>query len=339
LTSPSLRISSTTNGSETLSCTYDATWKDKLASYDGASISYDNIGNPTDDGTWEYTWTQGRKLQQMTDGSTTLSFKYNSSGIRTEKTVGGTTTKYNIAGGKITWEKTGANNPIYYLYDSAGSLWGLKYTDGNTYFYVYNAQGDIIKILNSSGDIVVEYGYDAWGKPIYTSGSMAATLGADNPFLYRAYYYDDETGLYYLESRYYNPEWGRFINADEVIDETGSLITHNVFAYCLNNPVMYYDPNGAFAAVFAGIGSVGVAGQLVIYTGLLLFGVIVVESIIFMSKGGKQRIRDSGLEGYSDDEISRRLKDPRTPKSEKEKLKKEQKARGTRNKQKRGNKK
>ena len=105
----------------------------------------------------------------MTDGSTTLSFKYNSDGMRTEKTVNGTTTKYNIAGGKITWEKTGANNPIYYLYDSAGNLWGLKYTDGNTYFYVYNAQGDIIKILNSSGNVVVEYGYDAWGKPMYTS--------------------------------------------------------------------------------------------------------------------------------------------------------------------------
>ena len=220
--------------------TYDATWKDKLASYDGVSISYDNIGNPTDDGTWEYTWTQGRKLQQMTDGSTTLSFKYNSSGIRTEKTVGGTTTKYNIAGGKITWEKTGANNPIYYLYDSAGSLWGLKYTDGNTYFYVYNAQGDIIKILNSSGGVVVEYGYDAWGKPMYTSGSMSATLGADNPFRYRAYYYDDETGLYYIISRYYDPQIGRWLNADFQL-VTSSL---NQFKYCVNNPVNKIDFDG-----------------------------------------------------------------------------------------------
>jgi len=99
---------------------------------------------------------------------------------------------------------------------------------------------------------VVEYGYDAWGKPMYTSGSIAATLGADNPFRYRAYYYDDETGFFYVGSRYYDPSTCRFINADDTDIlgvEQGSLIQYNLFAYCLNNPVMYYDPDGASATI------------------------------------------------------------------------------------------
>ena len=130
------------------------------------------------------------------------------------------------------------------MYDSGGKLWALKYTDGNTYFYVRNAQGDIIKIVDVSGNAVVEYAYDAWGKLVSTVGSMAETLGADNPFRYRGYYYDTETGLYYLNQRFYNPEWGRFINADSYGGSIGGLLGHNVFAYCGNNPVMMSDPSG-----------------------------------------------------------------------------------------------
>ena len=224
--------------------TYDSTWKDKLIGYNGKSITYDNIGNPLNDGIWTYTWTQGRRLQQITDGTTTASYKYNDSGIRTEKTVNGTATKFNLVGDNITWQKTGTSDPIYFIYDSGDKLWALKYTDGNTYFYVRNAQGDIIKIVDTSGNVVVEYAYDAWGKPMGVTGSMAATLGVDNPFRYRGYYYDTETGLYYLNQRYYNPEWGRFVNADNVIGVTGKLLSHNMFAYCNNNPVMMSDPSG-----------------------------------------------------------------------------------------------
>jgi len=104
--------------------------------------------------------------------------------------------------------------------------------------------------LDKNGNIVVEYGYDAWGKPMYTSGSMAATFGADNPFRYRAYYYDSETGLYYLNSRYYNPEWGRFINVDGQIND--GLLGTNLFAYCKNNPVNREDPKGHDGGVISG---------------------------------------------------------------------------------------
>lgn len=222
----------------------DSTWKDKLTSYNGVTINYDAIGNPTSDGTWTYTWTQGRKLQQISKTGTTASYKYNSDGVRTEKTVNGVTTVYNVVGGQVTWEKTGTNNPIYHLYDASGMLWGLKYTDGNTYFYVRNAQGDIIKIVDSTGAVKVAYDYDAWGNLKGTTGSMASTLGVENPYRYRGYRFDTESGLYYLQSRYYNPQWGRFVNADGFIGSVGGIGEHNIFSYCGNNPIMRADPHG-----------------------------------------------------------------------------------------------
>ncbi len=246
----------------------DSVWKDKLTSYNGSTITYDEIGNPISDGTWSYTWTQGRKLQQISKSGTTASYKYNSDGIRTEKTVNGVTTVYNVVGGQVTWEKTGSNNPIYYLYDASGVLWGLKYTDNSMYFYVRNAQGDITKIVNKDGNEVVAYAYDAWGNLMSTTGSLASTLGVDNPYRYRGYRVDNETGLYSLSSRYYNPEIGRFINADDVYGVTGDLSYSNVFAYCGNNPVMYQDPGGHFFMLITGlIGAIagGIVGAAVSY--------------------------------------------------------------------------
>ena len=100
--------------------------------------------------------------------------------------------------------------------------------------------------MNSAGTAVVEYTYDAWGKPLATTGSMANTLGLHNPLRYRGYVYDRETGLYYLQSRYYNPEWGRFINADSQL--TSGLLGGNLYAYCLNNPINAIDPMGTSTA-------------------------------------------------------------------------------------------
>ena len=109
-----------------------------------------------------------------------------------------------------------------------------------------NLQGDVVAILNSSGQVVVQYTYDAWGNPLSTTGSLASTIGTLNPIRYRGYVYDTETGLYYLQSRYYDPELGRFINADAFVSTGQGLLGNNMFAYCGNNPVNYVDPSGCF---------------------------------------------------------------------------------------------
>ncbi len=101
-------------------------------------------------------------------------------------------------------------------------------------------------LVNASGTRVVTYTYDAWGNPLSTSGTMASTLGSVNPLRYRGYVYDTETGLYYLQSRYYNPGWGRFINADAYLSAGGEFASNNMFAYCENNPVVRKDNEGEF---------------------------------------------------------------------------------------------
>ena len=124
----------------------------------------------------------------------------------------------------------------------------MKYNN-TLYYYVLNAQGDVVRIVNSSRSTVASYTYDPWGKIISSSGTLADI----NPLRYRGYYYDSETGFYYLQSRYYDPEIGRFINADSYAstDATGLLST-NMFAYCENDPVNKSDPSGEFWNIVAG---------------------------------------------------------------------------------------
>jgi RHS repeat-associated protein len=133
-------------------------------------------------------------------------------------------------------------NTLYYYYDESG-ISGLEY-NGTKYAYVKNLQGDVIGIINANGVTVVEYKYDAWGNVLSVTGSMASTLGATNPFRYRGYYYDAETGWYYLNSRYYDPQVGRFLNADGYVSTGQGLSGYNMFAYCNDNPIMFSDPLG-----------------------------------------------------------------------------------------------
>ena len=122
---------------------------------------------------------------------------------------------------------------------------GSNVTAGN-YYYVTNLQGDVVAILDDTGTAVVTYAYDAWGRIISVGGSMAGTLGVHNPLRYRGYVYDQETGLYYVSSRYYDPEIVRFINADDIdyLGADGSPLSYNLFVYCMNNPVNRFDVNG-----------------------------------------------------------------------------------------------
>lgn len=220
----------------------DLNWKDKLTSYNGKTITYDQIGNPLNDGTYSFTWEEGRQLSGITGNGKTITYKYNDSGIRTQKTVNGVTTNYHLEGSNVTFESDVTNN-IYYTYDSAGKLLSMN-LNGTEYYYIYNAQGDIIGLFDKTGTQVVSYTYDTWGKLVNIGGSLKDTVGTVNPYRYRGYRYDTETGLYYLQSRYYNPEWGRFINSDGVAGQTGELLGHNMFAYCKNNAVNMHDNDG-----------------------------------------------------------------------------------------------
>ena len=222
----------------------DSSWADLLTQYNGKAITYDGIGNMTSYNGSTYTW-MGRELRKITNGSNTYSYKYNADGIRTSKTVNGTTTEFFLNGSQILAQKNG-DSVMRFFYDSTGKRVG--FANGTMlFYYLYNVQGDVIAIVRAAtGQIVATYSYDAWGKCTVTNAAGYA-VGEKNPFRYRGYYYDTETGFYYVSSRYYDPEIGRFINADDIAYlGMGGLTSYNLFAYCGNNPVMGYDPYGTF---------------------------------------------------------------------------------------------
>ena len=142
-------------------------------------------------------------------------------------------------------QKTG-NDYIIYLYDENGAAYGII-CNNTYYYYVFNAQGDVVGIIDQSGTQVVSYDYSAWGEVLSVTGTMADTLGQTNPIRYRGYYYDNETGFYYLQSRYYDPVTQRFLNADGLVSTGQGMLGNNMFAYCGNNPVNYVDPTGKLA--------------------------------------------------------------------------------------------
>ncbi|MCY6370630.1 RHS repeat domain-containing protein [Clostridium ganghwense] len=231
----------------------DANWKDMLTNFDGQTITYDAIGNPLTYNGWTFTWEHGRQLASLDgNGYDDIIFKYNSLGIRTEKKVvqGQNTviTKYYLVGDKVTYEDNGTDR-IYYTYDNNGKLVSMNLNGQDEYYYIRNAQGDIIGLYDKTGAEVVKYSYDSWGNLISINDTSNKDVGEKNPYRYRGYRYDNETKLYYLQSRYYNPEWGRFINADAIAGSVGELLGHNIFAYCKNNVVNMSDPSG-FRAIF-----------------------------------------------------------------------------------------
>lgn len=145
---------------------------------------------------------------------------------------------------------TTATQTLDFAYDADGLPMSVT-CNGGTYYYVTNLQGDVTDILDSSGTSVVTYTYNAWGNILTATGTMASTLGIANPLRYRGYYYDTETGFYYLQSRYYDPTICRFINADSFASTGQSALGYNMFAYCNNNPANCIDPNGKFSWLLA----------------------------------------------------------------------------------------
>ena len=198
----------------------DCEWRDLLTVYNGQSITYDQIGNPLQyrDG-MNLGWENGRCLTTISKNGDNINYAYDSDGYRISKNVNGVATEYYWLEGCLLGQKCG-NETILFLYDDVG-------------------------IIDGNGMQVVEYAYSAWGALLSITGSMADSIGQKNPLRYRGYYYDDETGSYYLLSRYYDAEVGRFLNTDGIIDNRKST-SHNLFAYCLNNPIAYYDVAGAW---------------------------------------------------------------------------------------------
>ncbi len=244
-----------TNPQSTVNYGYnDASWGDLLTSYGGQNITYDAIGNPLsyyNGSRYTFTWKQGRRLATAVKGSNTLSFEYNDEGIRVSKTVNGVKHSYHLNGSQIAYEEWG-NNLLIYLYDADGSPIGMLHRttsdasyDFDAYWFEKILQGDIVAVYSSSGTKLVTYKYDAWGNitTTYYNGG-ASTVAQYNPFRYRGYYYDTETGLYYVSSRYYDPEIGRWINADNQFSTGSDLTGMNLFAYCGNNPVNRIDLTG-----------------------------------------------------------------------------------------------
>ena len=260
---------------ESYGYSYSSSWGDRLVYSDEyyRVFTYDAIGNPIlieDSEDPEYlttlTW-DGRLLTSLTTGNPddtdVTYFTYNADGIRISKEHHDDDViyrwEYDLSGTAVIRARYYIDGELtkilLFMYDENGSPFAMSVKDASsgtvkTYYYEKNLQGDIVGIMNEAGYKVVSYTYDAWGNPynptyVYHSGVSA--IDRDNaelnPFRYRGYYYDSEAGYYYLRTRYYNPEWGRFINADSLINQS-SLLGYNSFAYCLNNPINRVDPNG-----------------------------------------------------------------------------------------------
>ena len=233
----------------------DSNWGDKLTSYNGETITYDEIGNPLSyrDG-MTMSWLNGRKLTTLQSGNDSISYKYDSNGVRTSKTVNGVEYTYEYLNGQLMHETRG-EKVFDYCYDANGQLYAVSYkanssTDAVTYYFAHNWRGDITSIYDGDGNMVAKYEYDVWGNVLTVTNSNNSEITDPNhianlnPFRYCSYYYDSESGLYYLMSRYYDPVVHRFLNADGYFQSGDNILDTNMNAYCQNNPIMNSDPTG-----------------------------------------------------------------------------------------------
>ena len=222
----------------------DTSWKDKLTKVNGSNISYDANGNPLSyrDG-MSFEWENGRILKKINTSDKSVQMSYDSNGMRTQKSVDGVKTNYYYDNNKNLIALVKGNDTLLFYYDSEGSATSFSY-NGTMYFYVKNLQGDVIRVIDLAGTEVASYVYDAWGNIKDIKGEP--TIREINPIRYRSYVYDTETSLYYLQSRYYDPFTGRFLNADEIsyMFINDSVIGSNAFSYCDNNSINAVDSDG-----------------------------------------------------------------------------------------------
>ena len=247
----------------------DEEWGDLLTKYNGQAITYDAIGNPISMGGKTFQWEHGRELASLTEDGKIWNFTYNADGLRTQRTNGTKTYDYVYCGNQLMYMQVDGKD-LLFSYTPEGVPMGITYL-GTAYYYLTNLQGDVVGILNNQGERIVSYSYDAWGNilatQVYGSGTNRTkyqALANYNPLRYRGYVYDVETKLYYLQSRYYYPEAGRFLNTDTIyyLGANNTVTSYNLYAYCENNPINMIDSDGCAAinVVFAAVG--GVAGWM-----------------------------------------------------------------------------
>lgn len=259
---------------------YDSTQKDKLITFNGTSIPYNALGCPTSYKGYSLSWDKGKLVRlskgNIQTGQERYIYNYNAYGQRTSKSYSmivspngltsvaqGTVTsfdkKYNYdhAGrlinetGTVTYYGDGTyNESIEYIYDSS-SIIGIRYKHGstiNTYYFDRNIFGDVVAIYDMEGNLKVKYLYDAFGNCTVSSETTDYSLARKNPIRYRGYYFDVESQLFYCNSRYYSPDFCRFISPDsiEYLDPS-SINGLNLYCYCYNDPINYYDPSGHLA--------------------------------------------------------------------------------------------
>ena len=238
-------------------------WKDQLLTWNGKNYTYDAGGNPTVLRGMPLTWGEGHRLKKIAAETGTITFAYDSDGKRVKKTSGNTETKYYYNGSilsglvRTTAGSTGTTKTtVQFVYDAEGKPFMLRFNGKTDYFYLYNGLGDITGLVDSSNKVVVRYQYNSWGKVTSTQDTSGVSLATLNPFCYRKYVYDPETGLYCLGSRYYDPEVGRFVNADDfetLTYQMDSVQGKNLYQYCFNNPVNMEDEEGGWPKWVTGI--------------------------------------------------------------------------------------
>ncbi len=258
---------------ETLSYRTDG-WRDQLVSWNGYRYAYDDGGNPTLLRGVPLTWGEGRRLKKVNLSWGTVDFVYDSDGKRVRKTSGGNTTTYyyngNVLSGLVRKAAqnagtAGTRTTVQFVYDAEGKPFLLRLNGKTDYFYLYNGLGDVVGLIDSSNKVVVRYQYNSWGKVTSSEDTSGVSLATLNPFCYRKYVYDPETGLYCLGSRYYDPEVGRFVNADDtdvIFAKPQELGSKNLYAYCDNNPVVKEDYEGEFpiASIVGAVVGAAVSG-------------------------------------------------------------------------------
>lgn len=226
--------------------------------------------------------------------------EYNTSGIRTKRVSEDKTYSYIYAGDKLM-RMTVGNDTLDFSYDTNGVPLTMTY-NGTVYYYITNLQGDVISLELADGGSGAQYAYDAWGNIIAMSGTLAEL----NPLRYRGYVYDQETGFYYVSNRYYDPEIGRWINSDDTtnLGAEGAMLSYNLFAYCLNNPVNRFDVDGNWslsnrAKIAIGVAAIAVGVIATALTGGAATPVLVASLKIAATSATIGAIKGAGISAVS----------------------------------------